>query len=381
MKSAFREDRVVVYFQAIYEFASQKIVRYEALVRIVDNEGNIFTPNYFLHVAESSNQMKKLTQTVFLKTLEVLRSSKENHSFSINISFSDMQDSSFLEFVKENLQEHSIARRVCFEILETEGIVDEESVLNFIKTVHRLGCQIAIDDFGSGYANFENLIKLDIDIIKIDGSLIEKIATHQDAYDIINALVDFGKKRNIKTIAEYVKNRSIFDIVHTLGIDYAQGYYIDKPRATIGESIDSEEIDTKEVYKTLIYVSQTDKAISYEESLRILNTSWKKNRKNNIGGVLIYDRNFFVQLLNGPIDKVDRIFERISQDERHHTIRLLGEAVSNEIEFDEWNMGFLPKMDVISDMFDECGIQEGSGLYSASFDAMKKLLKKLTLYI
>lgn len=381
LKSAFKEDRVVVYFQPIYAFATQKIQRYESLVRVVDNDGNIFTPNYFLDVAESSNQMKKLTRTVFLKTLEMLRNCKEDYSFSINISFSDMQDWDFLEFIKENLQEYDIARRICFEILETEGIVDEESVLEFIQTVHKLGCQIAIDDFGSGYANFENLIKFDIDIIKIDGTLIEKIAAHQDAYDIVAAIVGFGKKRSIKIIAEFVKNRSIFDIVQSLGIDYAQGYYIDKPKAIISESVDTQVIGFNEPYKTIIYVSQVDKTFTYEDSLFILDKSWNKNRQNNIGGVLIYDKQFFVQLLNGPVDKVDRVFERISQDKRHHTIRIIGESVSNEIEFDEWNMGFLPKRDSISDIFKECGVKEGMGFYNASFDVMKNLLKKLTLYI
>jgi len=381
LKSAFKEDRVITYFQPIYSYVDMEIQRYETLVRIIDDEGNIFTPNYFLPVAESTNQINKITKIVFLKTLKMLEENSANFTFSVNISFSDMQDSDFLEFVKEHLGDYKIAKRVCFEILETEGITDEEPILEFIKTVHELGCQVAIDDFGSGYANFENLIKLDIDVIKIDGSLIDKVATHQDAYDIVHAIVVFAKKRNMKIIAEYVRNRSIFEAVKSLGIDYAQGYYIDKPKATILANMDTEYIHVQEPYKTLIYVSQAQEATSYEEATNILNSSWNKNRKNNVGGVLIYNKHYFVQLINGPVERIDMIFERISQDKRHHTIRVIGEELSAEKEFDEWNMGFLPKHDAITKILEEHGIQEERGLYNAGFENMKNLLKKLSYYI
>ena len=261
------------------------------------------------------------------------------------------------------------------------SIPNEEPILEFIKTVHELGCQVAIDDFGSGYANFENLIKLDIDIIKIDGSLIDKIATHQEAYDIVDAIVGFAKKRNMKTIAEYVRNRAIFEIVNNLGIDYAQGYYIGKPRDIILKSLDNESIQCDEPYKTLIYVSQAKEAVTYDDAIKILDASWSNNRQNNVGGVLIYDKHFFVQLINGSVEKIDEIFERITKDSRHHTIRVLGESLSSEIEFDEWNMGFLPKHDDITKMFEEYGVKEEMGLYNASFENMKNLLKKLSCYI
>lgn len=381
LKSAFKEDRLTVYFQPIYSLESHEIERYESLVRLIGTEGEVVTPNFFLDAAEQSNQMFRLTETVFIKTLEMLKQCKGKYKFSINISTMDMQNPHFLALVQEHLGDFSLAHKICFEILETYDITDLNAVANFVELVHRLGCQVAIDDFGSGYANFENLIKLDIDIIKIDGTLIEKIATHQDAYDIVDAIVGFAQKRKMKTIAEFVRNRSIFNIAEKIGIDYVQGYYIAKPSQHLDTTVESTAIDSNEPYKLMIYVSQAKTAITYENASAILNASWRKNRQNGIGGILLYDKTFFIQLLNGPVDKVDRIFERISQDDRHHSIRLMGEYLSQTQEFHEWNMGFLPKSDMITAIFESHNVQEGSGLYNAEFADLEKLLKELTLYV
>ncbi len=381
LKSAFKEDRVTVFFQPIYAFESSQIERYEALVRIIGNDGEIITPNFFLAAAEQSNQMFQLTETVFLKTLEMLKKCDGHYSFSVNISSSDMLNPDFLELIKTHLHDFSMAQKICFEVLETQDITDIDAIVHFVETVQQLGCMVAIDDFGSGFANFENLIKLDIDIIKIDGSLIEKIATHQDAYDIVDAIVSFAQKRKIKTVAEFVRNRLIFDVAKKLGIDYVQGYYIAKPQQSCDYKANGKEVDVTEPYKLLIYVSTANNDTTYEMATHILNTSWENNRKNGIGGVLLYDKTHFVQMLNGPTDRVDQVFQRITNDERHSNIRLIGEEVMDTQELDEWNMGFLPKSNIITEIFKKHHIEEDDGLYNAPFTDLKALLKELTLYI
>lgn len=380
LKNGFKEDRVTVFFQPIYGFESKKIERYEALVRLIGTEGEVVTPNFFLDVAEQSNQMFRLTQTVFLKTLKMSKRSGGEHKFSINISTVDMQNPDFLALVQKHLSDISVASKICFEILETHSITDLDAINRFVELAHTLGCQVAIDDFGSGYANFENLIKLDIDIIKIDGTLIENIATHQDSYDIVDAIVGFAQKRKIKTIAEFVRNRSIFDVAQKIGIDYVQGYYIAKPSHSLDVTLES-EINGGEPYKTLIYVSQSALELTHEEVFSILKASWKKNRQNGIGGILLYDKTFFIQLLNGPVDKVDRIFERIVEDNRHHTIQLIGTRLSKNQEFHEWNMGFLPKSEMISNIIKSHSVEEGNGFYDAEFADLEALLKELSFYV
>lgn len=381
LKRAFKEDRVVVFYQAIYSLHTNEIERYEALVRLKTVDGDIITPDFFLAAAEYSNQMFQLTKTVFLKTLDMLTQCRGVFTFSINISTADIENPHFLALIEEYLDDYPYKRNLCFEILETKEIANLESVGEFVKLIHALGCKIAIDDFGSGFANFENLINLEIDIVKIDGTLIEKIATNQGAYDIVDSIVNFAKKREMRTIAEYVKNRAIFDIAKKIGVDMVQGYYIDKPKEELHSLITDHVVNSNEPFKTLIYVSESVSTTTYDDAVKILNTSWSKNRENGIGGVLLYNRRFFIQLLNGPVDKVDQIFHRIKEDKRHHNIRLVGEEFLQEQEFDEWNMGFLAKSTFIMDILKKHNIEDYDGFYHTDFVTFKELLKELTLYI
>ena len=92
-----------------------------------------------------------------------------------------------------------------------------------------MGVQIAIDDFGAGYSNFERLLEFEPDILKIDGSLIKNIITDHYSKNVVETIVNFAKKQNIKTIAEYVENEEIFNFLNELGVDYSQGYFFGKP--------------------------------------------------------------------------------------------------------------------------------------------------------
>jgi len=101
--------------------------------------------------------------------------------------------------------------------------------MEFIIDIKKYGCEISIDDFGTGYSNFEYLMKLKVDYIKIDASMIKDIDTNRESEMITETIVDFAKKFGIKTIAEYVYTKSVYEKVNSLGVDYAQGYYFGKP--------------------------------------------------------------------------------------------------------------------------------------------------------
>ena len=101
---------------------------------------------------------------------------------------------------------------------------------NFITGIKLFGCQLAIDDFGTGYSNFEYLIRLNADIIKIDGSLIKNIHNSNDHFDIVSIINEFAKKKNIDVIAEFVSEKEILDKINELGIKYSQGYYFGEPK-------------------------------------------------------------------------------------------------------------------------------------------------------
>ena len=109
------------------------------------------------------------------------------------------------------------------------SIWESQEVSKFITEVRRFDCIVGVDDFGAGYSNFNLLTLLDIDFVKIDGSLIEKINTSKDLEIIVNTIANFSKEFKVKTVAEYVSNEDIYNKIKELNIDYCQGYYFDRP--------------------------------------------------------------------------------------------------------------------------------------------------------
>jgi len=119
--------------------------------------------------------------------------------------------------------------RINFEVVEDENIRDLVGANEFLKELKKEGCKISIDDFGSGYANFDYLLNLNADIVKIDGSLIKNILTDKHSEVIVNTIVTFTKEANRKIVAEFVENKEIFNKLKSMGIDYFQGYYFSAP--------------------------------------------------------------------------------------------------------------------------------------------------------
>ena len=156
--------------------------------------------------------------------------------FSINLSAKDMVDSEMTEYIYGRLKSFSGCDRVIFELLESEGVQNYNSVYAFISKVKEYGCQIAIDDFGSGYSNFIHLLRLKVDIIKIDGSLVRDLDRDENAQIMVQTIVDFAKKLGILTVAEFVHSEPISRIVKDLGVDYSQGYFIGEPKKEVLKS-------------------------------------------------------------------------------------------------------------------------------------------------
>lgn len=154
--------------------------------------------------------------------------------FSINLSYGDIYNNTLISILTDYLQRfQKIGTRLIIEILETESIEDLEVMQLFIKEIRTFGVRIAIDDFGTGHSNFSNIIAIDPDYIKIDGSFIKNIDTDHTSYSLVKGIVNSAKDLNIKTIAEFVHKKEVFDIVKELGIDEFQGYYFSEPLLNI----------------------------------------------------------------------------------------------------------------------------------------------------
>ena len=238
LKSAIDEDRIEPYFQPIINYKTGKIFSHEALIRLIEKNGIAIAPYLFLDIAKKSKLYTTLTKIMIEKTFTKFEDSDMH--FSINFSYEDMIDQEVLDLLTHKLKKGNVGKRFTAEILESESIGNYDRVKSFIETIKSYGAKAAIDDFGSGYSNFERLFKLDIDYIKIDGSIIKDIDEDKQLRIITETIVNFAKKTNIKVIAEYVHSKEIALILQNMGVKQMQGFYFSEPKPEIMHSFEKE---------------------------------------------------------------------------------------------------------------------------------------------
>ena len=230
IRNAIEKDTLTPFYQAIVNNKTGKWEKYESLVRIIGEDQKVITPFFFLEIAKLTKYYETLTKIVIQKSFDTFRYSDKE--FSINLTVKDIMNVNIQEFICHLLESYNIGERVVFEIVESDSIDNFDEVIVFINKTKFHGCKIAIDDFGTGYANFNYLLKLRADYIKIDGSLIKDLETDEDAKILVKTIVNFAKELNILTIAEYVENKRVYEIVTEIGVDYSQGYYFSEPTAS-----------------------------------------------------------------------------------------------------------------------------------------------------
>ncbi len=223
---AIEEHRIVPYFQPIVWAKDKKIKGYEALMRMIEDQ-KVEAPYHFIQIAKKSRFYPVLTQIMFFKCCRYFHGKK--CSFSFNLSIEDIENEETVHFLEEIIDKFSMGKQIIFEITETEGIANYDMVMDFIQKMKKRGVQFSLDDFGSGYSNFEYLANLDIDYIKIDGSLIKNILKDQNSLIVVETVVAYAKKRGILSVAEFVSSEAIYEKVKEIGIDLVQGYYIGEP--------------------------------------------------------------------------------------------------------------------------------------------------------
>ena len=229
IKKALISNNIISFFQPLYNNETKKIEKYESLVRIIDEDLKTIAPIFFLEIAKQSNYYTKITEHVLQNSFSAL--SNTTKEISINVSATDIEDEGTVNIIMNFLRENpDSASRIIFELLEDEYFKDFKIITKFINDVKKHGVKIAIDDFGSGYSNFERLLDYQPDILKIDGSLIKNIHVSKFSRNIVETIQSFADKMGIKTVAEFVSNEEIFKVVNEIGITYTQGYYIDEPK-------------------------------------------------------------------------------------------------------------------------------------------------------
>ncbi|OQX72728.1 MAG: hypothetical protein B6D59_07610, partial [Campylobacteraceae bacterium 4484_4] len=233
IKEAISEHRIVPVYQPIVD-ESGDILKYETLMRLrMEKEGKeiLLTPYHFLKVAEQTKLYPRLSREILSQALDTLE--RESVTLSVNLTYQDILDAELDHILYRRIRERDLGERLIFEIVENEQIDDYALVRDFLKKYRSLGVRVAIDDFGSGYSNFEHIMQIAPDYIKIDGSLVKKIDTESQARQMVEAIVHFCKKLGICVIAEFVHNEAVFGILKEMGVEEYQGYYFYAPELSL----------------------------------------------------------------------------------------------------------------------------------------------------
>jgi len=240
IQDALQNDKFTLLAQTIAPLGRNKnsdLAHYEILIRMIDDDGSLISPNNFLGVAERYNLSPAIDRWVVQNTFEWLQQNPENleklELCSINLSGNTLSDDSFSEYLLQQFKTYRIpSERICFEITETAAIANLEVAQRFIHSFrHNLHCKFSLDDFGSGLSSFAYLRTMPVDFLKIDGLFVRDITLDPINLAMIKSINEIGKIMGKKTIAEFVENENTLKQLQLIGIDYAQGYFISKPVA------------------------------------------------------------------------------------------------------------------------------------------------------
>jgi len=227
LEYALNERKVEVHFQAIANTKMHEIEKFEALVRIRDVQGQLHYPNEFITIAKGARLYSRLSKEVFRQTLETAKRNPE-YEFSFNIEMSDILDVRTRQFILHELRDSNCAERIIFELVESEELEGSDDVEHFFGLIKREGSKIAIDDFGSGYSNYAYLMKLGVDIVKIDGSLVADITTNLNHKRIVKSIINIMHDLGMKVVAEFIEDKETYQLIVLLGADFAQGHFVEK---------------------------------------------------------------------------------------------------------------------------------------------------------
>lgn len=230
VREAFEAKHVTPYFQPIVSADSSQVIMYESLARVHTDKALLY-PEDFLCVVTRSRMGGQLTRMIFLACVKQFRNT--DHSWSMNLTAQDMLDPVIAEFLDSELKRYPNPKKVTFELVETEAIASFNEIKNFIAMLKTHGAQVYIDDFGTGYSNISNLLKLNVDGLKLDASLVKQVIKDEDVFLFIQHIASFAQTVNLTLIAEGVENKLVLDKLTEAGIEWFQGFYFQEPSESL----------------------------------------------------------------------------------------------------------------------------------------------------
>jgi diguanylate cyclase (GGDEF)-like protein len=236
LQGALKENRFHLYQQVIVPaHGDDGGPAMEVLLRLQDEAGHELLPAEFMRAAERYRLMGLVDRWVVQATFAALGRGAipvpAHRSVAINVSGQTLGDAQFLEFVVECFDTSGVApAQVCFEINESAVVANLDHARRFVGVLHGMGCQFALDDFGSGVGSFSNLKNLPLDYLKIDGSFMRNLAHDTVNQAMVAAMIKLARTLNFKIIAEQVEDAASVEVARRMGVDYLQGYAIGRPQ-------------------------------------------------------------------------------------------------------------------------------------------------------
>jgi diguanylate cyclase (GGDEF)-like protein len=236
VQQGLRDDLFRLHCQPVMPLADASAApHFEVLIRLLDDDGRILSPDQFLPAAERYQLMPQVDRWVIRNTLQSLDAIWDNIAitgavFCINLSGQSLTNAGFLSFVTDEIGQTKVpAENICFEITETAAIANIDEAVEFMGALRKLGCRFALDDFGAGLSSFGYLKVLPVDYLKIDGSFVREITTDDISLSMVEAICQIARTMGLDTIAEYVGDDATIEILNRIGVDYMQGFHIGKP--------------------------------------------------------------------------------------------------------------------------------------------------------
>ena len=229
------EERMLLRCQKIIPLHAETTMatQYEILISMYDDAGNLITGSDFVRTAERYNRMQAVDRWVVGHMLDWLRDAGEDSlgGVCINLSGYSLNDESLLEYVYDKLSEKDAPiERLWFEITEAAAINDLQGVAEFITEMKELGCRFCLGNFGSGPSSYQYMRSLPVDLVKMDGAFTAQLASSETDRAMVASMVDMAHYMQREVIASQVETREVLDILRQLGVDYAQGFVVEKPR-------------------------------------------------------------------------------------------------------------------------------------------------------
>jgi EAL domain-containing protein (putative c-di-GMP-specific phosphodiesterase class I) len=227
IRDALVEDRIEPVFQPIFNPKTQQIEKYECLVRMREHSGALIAPGLFMDAIKHTREYLRLSKVMFERSCAYFAHRTER--FTLNLAEDDFIHPEHLQALCQIIERYDVGSRVTIEVLESEEISSYEQMCQALMPLRNLGCQVAIDDFGSGYSNFAHIKGLSADVIKIDGSLIQLMHRDKSQEGVVIGLIEFGHQMGLNVIAEFVSTPALVARLSEMGVDGIQGYAISPP--------------------------------------------------------------------------------------------------------------------------------------------------------